>query len=307
MPNRGPIGGHCCVLFACPTMLVDQGRDQGVVCARDTLRDRVAITGRCARDTLWDCRTEVHLIWEALLCLACVPHNVGPRARALVITEWRVRVTPCGIPNQGSFDLGRIFVSCSCTPQCWRSVQSEKKKSCGCPPRPRTLRHGRSPRPRSSHRDQSPTHARARLRRLCRDHSPTPRVVSQPSTQASVIASRPHTQALVIAPRRFSKVSVIVSGQSPKPQPLCPHPGFDHCVTTIHPGLDDCVMTIHPGFDHCVTTIHQGFSDCVMTTHPGPKHCVTTIHPGPGQPIGAWSWDGRRLVSSNNDQHRDTC
>ena len=75
---RGPIGGHCCVLLACPTMLVDQGRGHGMVCARDTLRDRVTITGWCARDTLWDCRTEVHLIWETLLCLACVPHNVGP-------------------------------------------------------------------------------------------------------------------------------------------------------------------------------------------------------------------------------------
>ena len=183
---------------------------------------RVAVTEWCARVTVCGIGSrsrdgvrvtlcgiaEQRSIWETLLlCLACVPHNVGPRARALVITEWRVRVTPCGIPNQGPFDLGSIFVSCSCTPQCWRSVQSEKKKSCGCPPRPRTLRRGHSPRPRSSHRDQSP-----RPRRLCQDHSPTPRVVSQPSTQASVIASRPHTQALAIAPRRFSKVSVIVSG-----------------------------------------------------------------------------------------------
>ncbi len=48
-------------------MLVGQGRGHGMVCARDTLRD---------------CRTEVPLIWETFLCLACVVMpKVGFRAQ----------------------------------------------------------------------------------------------------------------------------------------------------------------------------------------------------------------------------------
>ena len=131
----------------------------------------------------------------------------------VVITEWCVRVTPCGIPNQGPFDLGRIFVSCSCTPQCWRSVQSEKKKSCGCPPRPRTLRHGRSPRPRSSHRDQSPTRARE-----------TSTIVSGPFT---------HTPP--------SSVTTIRPGFG---DCAAAHPSLGHCATTIQQGLGHCVWSV---------------------------------------------------------------
>ena len=33
------VGAGVCVLLVCPTMLVGQVRDHGMVCARDTLRD----------------------------------------------------------------------------------------------------------------------------------------------------------------------------------------------------------------------------------------------------------------------------